>query len=209
MIARYGFQARYGLAAGSNPAGPANLSLAAQATAPQARPRTRWLCLLLPSGVEAGKITIGLGILRPAQSLTIFNDVRTATRLPGRARLRVSLLFLRRLRRSGANDAGAINAEARRLAGSRRKSGGDGRRLGCCRGSGGLRRICCVSGASMVHRPCILLRGRILLCQRGRIPGGNNEQGTQNSAHFKEPRGNEMEHQPTDSAVSSRRGSKY
>jgi hypothetical protein len=27
MIARYGFQARYGLAAGSNPAGPANLRL--------------------------------------------------------------------------------------------------------------------------------------------------------------------------------------
>jgi hypothetical protein len=152
-------------------------------------------CLLGPGGIEARKITIGFGIFSPAQPLTIFNDRRTTTRLPDGARLHVSVLPLWRLRRSRANDAGAVDAEACRLAGSKRSSGGYGGRLGCGRGSGGLRRICRVGGASMVHRPCIPLRGRILLREGCRIPSGNNEQGTHNSAHFSEPRTNEMEHQ--------------
>jgi hypothetical protein len=148
----------------------------------QAAPRR--FRLLGSGGVEARKITIGFGVFPPPQPLTIFNDRRTTTRLPDGACLHVSVLLLGRLRRSRANDAGAIDAEARRLAGGKGSSGGYGGRLGCCRGSGGLRRICRVGGASMVHRPGILLRGRTLLRRGCRIASGNNEQGTHDSAHF-------------------------
>src|SRR5229473_1299152 len=56
------------------------------------------LCLLYPGGIEAGKVAIGFGIFRAAHSLTIFNDGRTAARLPGGLCFRVGLLFLRRSR---------------------------------------------------------------------------------------------------------------
>jgi hypothetical protein len=48
-------------------------------------------CLLCPGGIEAGKVAIGFGVSRAANSLTILNDGRTAARLPGGLRFRVGL----------------------------------------------------------------------------------------------------------------------
>src|ERR1700675_2391361 len=110
------------------------------------------LCLLRPGGIEAGKVAIGFGIFRAAHSLTILNDGRTAARLPGGLCFRVGLLLLRRSRRSGVNDAAAVDAEIGGLAGGKRFPGGDRRRLVCRPGS----RPPCpsrrVGGVSMVHR---------------------------------------------------------
>src|SRR5216683_6403555 len=90
-------------------------------------------CLLCPGGIEAGKVAIGFGIFGAAHSLTIFNDGWTAARLPGSLRFRVGLLFFRRSRRSGVNDAAAVDAEIGGLAGGKRFPGGDRRRLVCRR----------------------------------------------------------------------------
>src|SRR5882757_7860650 len=87
-----------------------------------------------------------------AHSLTVFDDGRTATRLPGGARLGVGLLLLRRSRRSGANGSAAIDLEVCFLAGGKRTSVGDGVPFGCVPVSGGPRRCHCVSSVSMVRR---------------------------------------------------------
>src|SRR5260221_13014226 len=86
-------------------------------------------CLLCPGGIEAGKVAIGFGVSGAANSLTIFNDGRTAARLPGDLRFRVGLPLLWCSRRRGANDAAAVDAEIGGLAGGKRPPGGDRRRL--------------------------------------------------------------------------------
>jgi hypothetical protein len=139
------------------------------------RGSSAWRCLLLPGGIEAGKVAIGFGVSRSPDPLAILDDGRTATRLPGSAPVRVGLLFLGRSRQSGTNDPTTIDAEIGGLAGSEGSSVGDGRRFGCCRGGGGRRRACRVGGMPMVH----LKR----LGRRRRNRGGENEEYACNNAH--------------------------
>src|SRR6266850_3731105 len=77
---------------------------------------------LFPGRIEAGQVAIGFGILRPANPLAVFDDARTATRLPGGARLLVGLLFFRRSRRRGAKHCAAVDFEVGGLAGGQRPS---------------------------------------------------------------------------------------
>src|ERR1700722_796481 len=112
------------------------------------------LRLLGPGGIVAGEVAIGFGILPAANPFAIFNDARTATRLPGGARLRVGLLLLRCPRRRCANDVTAIDDEVGRLAGSKRAPGG-GRRVARCRRGGG---ICGLRGTRTIS----VVRRRLL-----------------------------------------------
>src|ERR1700675_831460 len=109
------------------------------------------LCLLRPGGIEAGKVAIGFGIFRAAHSLTIFNDGRTAARLPGGLCFRVGLLLLRRSRRSRVDDAATVDADIGGLAGGTRFPVGNLRDLVCRSGSHRPCRSRRVGGVSMVH----------------------------------------------------------
>ncbi len=136
--------------------------------------------LLRTGRIEAGKIAIGLGISGAAEPLTVLNHGRPASRLPGGAAVRFGLLFLRRQRRSGANDATVIDAEVGGLAGGKRPSGGDGRRLGSCLCSRRIRRCRGIGRVPVIHRKR-RLRGRT------RNTGGDKEQDSRNNTHFTSP----------------------
>jgi ABC-type thiamine transport system ATPase subunit len=103
MIARYGFQARYGLAAGSSAAGPANLRLQRKlrtAGHPVSRGQSRWL-----NGREA-ELVVGDDKLNPGEAATRtleFVEREKVTFVVGSLSAAVRLAA-RRASRSGSRD---------------------------------------------------------------------------------------------------------